>query len=39
MPDPIDPDASTFTDIAEGATDGQPVESQRGSELIEGGDD
>lgn len=38
-PDPFDPDASTVTDIAEGATDGQPVDSTHGSELLAGGED
>jgi hypothetical protein len=38
--DPIDPDASTFTDIVEGTTeDGTEVESVHGSELMEGGEE
>lgn len=39
MVDPIDPDASTFTDIVEGTLeDGTEVESVRGSELVKGGE-
>ena len=36
--DPVDPDAHTVTDVAEGATEGTPVESVNGSELIAGGE-
>lgn len=39
MSDPTDPDASKFTDIAEGAIDGEPVDSVNGSELLAGGDE
>lgn len=38
-PDPIDPNAAAATDIAEGAVDGEPVDSLHGSELLAGGDD
>lgn len=38
-PDPVDPTAHAVTDIAEGAIDGEPVDSLNGSELLAGGDD
>lgn len=38
MTDPTDPDAQSVTDIAEGAIDGQPVDSIHGSELLPGGE-
>lgn len=37
-PDPYDPDAHTVTDVSEGATEGRPVDSVNGSELLSGGE-
>lgn len=37
--DPIDPDAHLFTDNVEGTTDGVPIPSVEGSELVEGGEE
>ena len=36
--DPVDPNAQSVTDVAEGATDGTPVDSVYGSELVPGGE-